>query len=103
MIIFNTTYHVSREKEKEFLSWIRTEYIPRAVAEGVLSRPQIALVMTDDNQNEGQSYSLQFDVPSIEALEVWYRKTGMELVKNIESQFMQHVAGFSTLMQKLDL
>lgn len=103
MIIYNTTYHVAEAKEQEFISWLRSVYIPRATASGELSAPQLTLVMGNEQDKQGNSYSLQFHVPSVETLEIWYRKTGINLVKEIESSFNQHVMGFSTLMQKLEL
>lgn len=103
MIIYNTTYHVAETREEEFIQWLRSEYIPRAIAGGELSSPQLTLVMSNEPDRQGNSYSLQFHAPSVEALEIWYRKTGIALVKEIESTFSQHVMGFSTLMQKLDL
>lgn len=104
MIIYNTTYHVANTREQEFVEWIRSEYIPRAIESGELSLPQLTLVMSAEaEQNGGNSYSLQFHAASVEMLEIWYRKTGLSLVKEIESRFSQEVAGFSTLMQKIEL
>ena len=103
MIIFNTTYHVADAREKECIEWVKSAYIPRALESGALSCPQLSLVMGREPGSDGNSYSLQFQVPSVDALEVWYRRTGSALVAEIERQFAGHVAGFSTLMQKMDI
>ena len=103
MIIYNTTYHVADEREREFIDWLRSHYIPRAIESGELTMPQLTLVMSNEPGKHGNSYSLQFHAPSVEALEIWYRKTGIRLVEEIESTFSQHVVGFSTLMQKLEI
>ena len=103
MIIFNTTYHVSDSREREFIEWVKSSYIPKAVQCGTLTQPQFTLIMGREEGGDGNSYSLQFHAPSVDALEVWYRRTGAALVAEIERQFGTHVAGFSTLMQKIEI
>lgn len=102
MVVYNTTYHVADSHEREFIEWIRSCFIPRAVECGTLVRPQLALVMGREEGSDGNSYSLQFHVQSVDALEVWYRRTGAALVSELERQFGSHVAGFSTLMTVID-
>lgn len=101
MIIYNTTYHIADSHECEFVEWIKSRYIPRAVECGTLTQPQLALVMGREEGSDGNSYSLQFHVQGVDALESWYRRTGAVLVSELERQFGTHVAGFSTLMQVL--
>lgn len=103
MIIYNTTYHVADSKEREFIEWLRSVYIPRAIESGELTLPQLTLVMSGETGNGGNSYSLQFHATSVETLEIWYHKTGINLVQEIERIFSQNVVGFSTLMQKIEL
>ncbi len=102
MVVFNTTYHVADSHEREFIEWIRSSYIPRAVECGTLSRPQLALVMGREEGSDGNSYSLQFHAEGVDALEAWYRRTGAGLVAEIESRFGSHVVGFSTLLTVIE-
>ena len=103
MIIYNTTYHAGVNVEDKFIKWLRTEYIPRALASGELSLPQLTCVMSDRREVEGKSFALQFHAPSIEVLEIWYRRTGATLLAEMRKIFNEDVVGFSALMEKLEL
>lgn len=103
MVIYNTTYHVSQSVAEDFLDWLRREYIPVVISGGELSLPQLTCIITDDPEAEGNSYALQFHALSVEALEIWYRRTGAHLLEEMTKRFGQDVAGFSTLMEKLDI
>lgn len=102
MIIYNTTYHIHSQSDTEFIDWIKSRYIPIAIESGLLASPQLALIMSD-KKDEGLSYSLQFKVESMDILEKWYKETGLGLVKELETKFSNHIAGFSTLMSLIDI
>ena len=59
--------------------------------------------MSDRREVEGKSFALQFHAPSIEVLEIWYRRTGATLLAEMRKIFNEDVVGFSTLMEKLEL
>ncbi len=103
MIIYNTTYHAGINVEKQFIEWLKTEYIPKAVAGGELSLPQLTCIMSDNRETEGKSFALQFHAPSVDVLEIWYRRTGAALLAEMRKIFNEEVVGFSTLMEKLEL
>lgn len=103
MIIFNTTYHAHNDSIEQFLKWIKEEYIPTAIECGTLSNPQLALIMAQENNSEGRSYSLQFQVASIDELEKWYSHVGERLLQVMHTRFGSNVAGFSTIMSVIDL
>ena len=44
MIIYNTTFHADKSIDKEFIEWIRREYIPKALAGGILAEPRLTRV-----------------------------------------------------------
>ena len=100
MIIFNTTYHTTKEKKQALIAFFKGEYIPQAIKGGYLQNPQLARVMTDES--EGSCFALQFEVVDEIALEKWYAIIGDRLNDRIGQQFGQHVAGFSTLLERID-
>ena len=102
MIIYNTTFHAEDDAAARFIDWLRSEYIPAAVASGHLSSPRLTRILANDG-NPGKSYSLQFSADSMEALQDWYSTTGNNLVDALEKEFGQLVAGFSTLMEEVEL
>ncbi|MGL4293878.1 MAG: DUF4286 family protein [Bacteroidales bacterium] len=102
MIIFNTTYHVDNLVLDEFLSYLKNEFIPQAIAAKELNNPRLTRVMTQEPQ-EGSSLALQFEIADLEKLDEWYDETGDRLNEDLVARFGSQVVGFSTLMEVIDL
>ncbi len=102
MIIYNTTFHTDDTAEERFLEWLKGEFIPRALENGILTEPRLTRVFNHNNDS-GQSYSLQFRTESLDRLSQWYETTGNSLIEAIEKQFGEAVAGFSTLLDEIEL
>lgn len=103
MYIFNTTYHAAGAHIDTFLEWIKKEYITRAIQSKQLSDPQLALIMAKEDGSDGNNYSLQFKVESIDILESWYKETGSSLLNEMHLKFGHQVSGFSTIMKIIEL
>lgn len=103
MVIYNTTYHVDLSVVDAFLEWIKGYYLPLAVKSGDLSLPRLALIMAHEDGDNHKSYSLQFEVDSIDVLQCWYGSDGKVLVEALEGKFVNKVVGFSTIMSVVDL
>lgn len=103
MYIFNTTYHAANSQIEPFLEWIKNEYIKHATESKELSHPQLALIMAKEDGSDGNNYSLQFRVESIDVLESWYKETGVALLNEMHLKFGHDVSGFSTIMKIIEL
>lgn len=103
MFIYNTTFHVSNGEKEEFIAWIKSVYVPEALAGKVLKNPRLSLIMAHADNDDGISYSLQFEVNTIDELEKWYKVDGGKLLAKFGEKFQQRVVGFSTIMQCVDL
>ena len=102
MLIYNTTFHCEKSCYDEFVAWMRTEFIPQAMQHGGVSGARMARIMTQE-ENEGESISVQFCTASLDTLSAWYEACGAKLVKRLEEKFQQRVVGFSTIMQQIEL
>ena len=103
MIIYNTTFHADDSIIDEFINWIKQEYVPAALANGILIEPRLTRIFNHQEDNQGQSYSLQFRTKSLEDLSRWYKMTGNILLETIGKKFGNTVAGFSTLLEEMEL
>lgn len=103
MIVFNTTYHVAKAQTDRFLEWVKSEYVPAVLCGGELSSPRLMLVLIDDEENEGNSYSLQFNVKNQETLSRWYHECGAVFNERQKRLFGEDVLAFSTLLEVVDL
>lgn len=102
MLIYNTTYHCEKSCYEEFITWLRTHYVPVAMQHKGVSQPRLARILAQE-EGEGVSISVQFTTASLDTLSSWYENCGAALIKELEQKFERRVAGFSTLMEQIEL
>lgn len=100
MIIINTTYHVSRVVEKEWLDWVNNLYIPKVISTGILQTPRLLRVFVEKEEN-AEVYALQFEVENFDKLEYWSDHHSREFKNEMSDLFAERVLGFTTVMETL--
>jgi len=98
MLIFNTTFLVSDHVSGQWIKWIREEHIPFMLASKTFSKPQLAKVYTQEDQ-EGTSYSLQFHVADLHTLENWHIEYAKTFEKQFAEKFGTKVVFFATILE----
>jgi len=101
MIVYNTTFSVSGDAVEEFIEWIRSTYVPQAMQGGRVSAPQLMRIMAQ--QEGGVGYALQLQAPSLGELQRWYQSTGKQLMADLTAHFGRRIAGFSTMMEQIEI
>ena len=86
---------------EECVRWLRETYVPQAIDNELINSPRLAKIVS--HESETVNYSLQFQVKSTEALELWYRNTGDDLHQGLIKLFGESVFGFTTLMEEVEL
>ncbi len=97
MLIYNTTYHVEDEVHDNFLIWIKECLIPEMEKSTVLKSPRLCRLLS--HQDDGTSYSLQWEVENSTVLHRWHMEEGQKLNQEIIRIFKDKVVGFPTLME----
>lgn len=97
MLIYNTTYHVEEGQERNFLIWLQEYYLPEVEKNGILHAPRITRVLS--HREEGECYSVQFEVEDSARLHKWHREQGVKLNAEMLKVFSEKVVGFPTLME----
>ncbi len=101
MIIYNTTYHVDCTVSGEFIDWMRSTFVPRAVASGIVCCPRLMRLM---GHNEGGvCIAMQLQAPTLRDLQQWNVKVGKPLHDELTQRFGNKVAGFTTFMENIEL
>lgn len=85
----------------ECLVFLKKTYIPTAAGAGFLMNPRMCRVMLSDSE-EGESYSIQFNVKNTDTLNYWMEHEGSALNHALVSRFGEKVVGFSTLLEEID-
>lgn len=101
MIVYNTTFHVEDEILTESIEFLKSEYIPLAIQSGLLMQPVLQRVLQD--VEAGTSLCVQFHVQDQETLHAWVRQDGIALQRKLTERFGNKMAGFSTLLDVIDL
>ena len=102
MLIYNTTFHTEDEEHNNFLDFIKNTYIPEAIKSNFLHSPTLSRIFPHYEQR-GVSYSLQFKVKNIEVLDLWIENEGKSLHHELKNKFGNKVAGFTTIMEEVEL
>jgi len=101
MIIYNTTFHLDNEVEKEGVAYLKEVYLPEAVVSGLLQKPLFRRII-QEKVGEGVNYSVQFQVKDIDTLNCWLESEGRVLQQKLVMQFGHKIAGFTTLLEEID-
>ncbi|MBQ7823495.1 MAG: DUF4286 family protein [Bacteroidaceae bacterium] len=102
MLIFNTTFQVSKSFQNSFLEWLKAEYIPLAIQSQILFNPLLSRVLSQEDI-DGECYALQFHVHTPEDLNKWYEQYGKGLNEKLTKKFVAEVVGFSTVLQTIEI
>jgi len=78
MIIYNVTVNIDKTITKEWLEWIK-EHIPEVLATGKFKEAKLTKVLVEDE--EADTYSIQYRAFSREALDAYYTEDAERLKK----------------------
>lgn len=101
MIVYNTTFHVDDEILSESIDYLKQEFIPSSICSGILSHPLLQRVIQDTEA--GTSLCVQFHVKDQQTLQDWIRQEGITIQRKLVERFGSKMAGFSTLLDEIDL
>ena len=102
MIVYNTTFHIHKEILAECLACLKSHYIPQAAASGLLHNPYLRRILNSENE-EGESYSVQFHTQDTASLNQWLQQDGRALQQELIDRYQEKIVGFSTLLEEIAL
>ena len=102
MIGYNTTFHIHKEILAECLAFLKSHYIPQAAASGLLHDPYLRRILNSENE-EGESYSVQFHTQDTASLNQWLQQDGRASQQELIDRYQEKIVGFSTLLEEISL
>lgn len=99
MIIYNVTLNIDKSITKEWLEWIK-EHIPQVLATGKFKEAKLTKVLVDDNETD--TYSVQYRAHSREALDSYYADHAEKLKQEGLKRFADKVLSFRTELEVVD-
>lgn len=102
MVTINTTFLVDEEMKQDFIEYMRSTYIAEALTDKKLTNARLYRIHAQKVEG-GVSYSVQFAFESLDDLDNWDKNRGINLNKALIKKFEDKVAGFSTLLEEIQL
>lgn len=98
MLIYNTTFALEPAVEKEFLKWLRAEFIPSAMADGeyFISHELLRVMGADPST---PTYALHLRARGADDINLWYEDHGSRLFDTINTRWNGHAVFFSTTLE----
>ena len=102
MVTINTTFHVEEIIDKEFIKYMKSTYLPEAMSNKLMINARLFRIHSQEIEG-GQSYSVQFAFTNLDELENWDNNSGKKLNEELVQVFKDKIAGFSTLLEEIEL
>ncbi len=99
MIIYNVTVNVDKTINTEWLNWIK-EHIPQVLATGKFKEAKLTKVLVDDEETD--TYSIQYRAHSREALNAYYAEDAERLRQEGLQRFADKSLAFRTELEVID-
>lgn len=100
MIIYNETIIVDEAIHKQWLSWMKAEYIPMVMETGHFTNYTILNIL--DSPNEGVTYCIQYLTDTVENYNHFNREHLQRLQFVHQQRFENQFVLFNTLMQTVN-
>lgn len=102
MILFNTTFVVDLTISRQFLSWVKSTFIPEALSSGIFEAPLLTRILSQEGEpSEAESFALQFKSRSLAEVRQWQQEIFPALYQVIAEKHPGAVLPFSTYMEIL--
>lgn len=100
-MIYSVTCLVSNDIREGWLEWMR-EHIPQVLGTGLFSEARISRVMSQDTDDGGTSYNIQYRANSRDALYQYYQEHADKLRQQGIDKWGEKVIAFRTELEMID-
>ncbi len=101
MFVYNTTYTMTIADARAFLAWAHEVLLPAARTSGLLNGGHILRVLSH-HDSESKCYAIQFEAESMTDLHRWHIGAGRQMEAEMAKVFGGRIAGFGTLMERVE-
>ena len=101
MLLYNTTFGIDRAIEKEFIDWLRSEFIPSATADGEYFTSPALFRVEAQNEPGATSLALHLRAASRTDIETWYADHGSRLFDELLQRWPSRAVFFSTTLSEI--
>ena len=100
MLIYNVTVGVDKAIEAEWLSWMKTEHIPRVMRTGMFVENKMYKVLTHDDE-ASVSYAIQYRATNLDSVQRYLEDFAPALRAEVQEKFGSRQAAYRTLLEEV--
>ncbi|TAE31630.1 MAG: DUF4286 family protein [Cytophagales bacterium] len=100
MILFNITYSIDPKIEREWLRFMKTEYVPMVKATDLPADAKILKLLTELD-NGAVTYSFQFFFRAMEEFLTYHHTFADAHQAKVDERFANQYATFRTLLEEI--
>lgn len=101
MYIYSVTVNIESSVHDNWLSWMRNKHIPEMLSLGNFSKAKLCKVLVNEEMG-GITYSIQYTVDSLDALNDYYENYAKEMRKKGMQLFQNKFVAFRTELEVVD-
>lgn len=100
MILYNVTVNIDDSVHEEWLNWMINKHIPDVLATGLFIENKIFKIINPDSE-EGNTYSIQYFLDSMEDYEKYQREFAPKLQDEHLKKYKDKFVAFRTIMESV--
>ncbi len=100
MYIYNITFNIDNEIEKDWLQYIKETFIPKMLRSGLLQNAITSKIMVDEAQ--GNSFSIQFQAANKDDLDRFIQNELYPILNELHLKFSPKMVYFATELDVID-
>lgn len=101
MILYNITFNVEQQIEKEWLTWIREHYFEYVLGTDLFIDVKLFRLL-NETENDGITYSVQFYTDTLDKAEIYLEKYANKIVERHNEAFKYKHVSFMTLLESVE-
>jgi hypothetical protein len=100
MFLYNVTVGIDKEIEKEWVLWIKQNYIPAVIATGFFKESKLYRIVTHDDETS-VSYCIQLFSDRIENVVEYLNQHTATIIETHRLKFKDRHVIFNTLLEEV--
>ena len=101
MILYNITFNIEKEIEKEWLFWMRENYFSYVLGTDLFFDVKLFRLL-NEAENDGITYSVQFFTDSLDKVELYLEKYAKKIVETHNEAYKYKHVSFMTLLESVE-
>lgn len=100
MILYNVTINISKNREADWLQWMKAEHIPDVMSTGLPTSYKLLRLLTEID-NDASTYTTQYFFSSLAEYEQYESMFALTLQRKLQERFRNEFFAFRTLLEEI--